>query len=55
MTIVLARNRDGKEILWQCAECGKPFNLGWGDYCNACIAQQRRHEELVKALTNPNA
>jgi hypothetical protein len=47
---VLDRNREGREILWQCSECGEPFNRGWGSCCNGCIAAERRHKELVKAL-----
>lgn len=50
MAIVLERNRFGRELLWQCTECGQPFNLGWGDYCNACIAKQERHRKLINAI-----
>lgn len=27
----------------------KPFDLGWGDQCNACLTAERRHRELVAA------
>ena len=50
MTIVLERDRFGREILWQCSDCGKPFNLGWGSRCNACIIAAERHEELLKIM-----
>lgn len=48
--IVLERNREGHEVLWQCSECGDPFNKGWGSLCNSCIAAERRHKEMIKAL-----
>jgi hypothetical protein len=50
MTIVLERDGSGREILWQCSECGKPFNLGWGSKCNACIAQEKRHAQLIRTI-----
>lgn len=54
VSIVLERNRQGREILWRCASCGQPFNLGWGDECNACITAERRHRELLAALVKPS-
>jgi hypothetical protein len=50
MTIVLQRDSNGREILWQCSDCGKPFNLGWGSRCNACVLAARRHAELIEVL-----
>lgn len=47
---VLERDRLGREILWQCSECGKPFNLGWGARCNKCIRDEERHKEIMAAL-----
>lgn len=47
---VLERDRFGRPILWRCSECGKPFDLGWGSMCNACIEVERRHQELVAAI-----
>jgi hypothetical protein len=47
---VLERDRNGREILWQCSECGKPFSSGWGTRCNSCIARQNRHAELIEAI-----
>ena len=47
---VLERNRQGREILWQCSDCGQPFNLGWGSRCNSCIREAQRHNELIKAI-----
>lgn len=52
---VLERDRNGRAILWQCSDCGKPFDLGWGSQCNACIKADERHRELVAALTQPAA
>lgn len=50
MAIVLERDAAGVPILWKCHVCGKPFSLGWGDYCNRCIAEQQRHRELIAAI-----
>lgn len=50
MSEVLERDRNGRETLWRCRECAKPFTLGWGDLCNACIAAERRHRELLEAI-----
>ena len=50
MAIVLERDKFGRELLWRCAGCGNPFDLGWGDYCNACITAQQRHKELIAAI-----
>jgi len=35
-----------------CRECQEPIILGWGKYCNTCIAKQERHAEKIKALNN---
>jgi len=51
MTIVLARDAHGREVLWQCSTCGKPFNLGWGSRCNRCIEDDRKHNELIAVMT----
>jgi len=50
MTIVLRRDENGREVLWKCSSCGQPFDLGWGDQCNACLTAERRHRELVAAV-----
>ena len=50
MSIVLERSAEGRPTLWKCFECGKPYTLGWGDYCNACIANMKRHQELLAAI-----
>jgi hypothetical protein len=47
---VLERDKWGRELAWQCSECGKPFQLGWGSMCNACIKEERRHQELIAAI-----
>lgn len=47
---VLERDRFGRELLWQCSDCGQPFNLGWGSRCNRCINEERRHREIVAEL-----
>lgn len=47
---VLSRNDRGIAVLWQCSECGEPFNLGWGTVCNKCIRQERYHREMIAAL-----
>jgi predicted amidophosphoribosyltransferase len=47
---VLERDRSGRETLWQCSDCGQPFNLGWGSRCNRCIREEERHRELIAAL-----
>jgi hypothetical protein len=50
MTVVLQRDSNGREVLWLCASCGQSFTLGWGNQCNACLEQERRHNELVAAI-----
>jgi hypothetical protein len=49
MTIVLQRDKNGREVLWKCSSCGQPFDLGWGSECNKCLTEERRHRELVAA------
>lgn len=48
---VLRRDSAGREVLWQCSDCGKPFELGWGSRCNKCILEERRHQEILKAVS----
>ena len=55
MNIVLQRDRYGREILWKCSTCGQPFDLGWGDQCNKCLTEERRHKELLAAIKVPRA
>jgi hypothetical protein len=52
MVRVLERDRNGRETLWQCSECARPFTSGWGSKCNACIAVAERHAELLRAIFN---
>jgi hypothetical protein len=47
---VLDRDPYGRETLWQCSDCGQPFNLGWGSRCNKCIRDEKRHQELLTAI-----
>ena len=50
MSVVLERDRYGRAVLWKCADCGKPFNLGWDDRCNACMVAADRHADLKQEL-----
>ena len=36
---------------FRCSECGEVFQSMWGDTCNSCRTAERRHREIVKALT----
>ena len=47
---VLMRDRYGREVLWECSECGRPFTQGWGSHCNRCIKEDQRHKELIAAI-----
>ena len=47
---VLERDRFGRELRWQCSDCGQSFTLGWGSLCNRCIKEEQRHRDLVTAL-----
>jgi hypothetical protein len=47
---VLQRDSAGREVAWLCTSCGKPFTLGWGSECNACITAERRHKELLAVI-----
>ena len=47
---VLDRDGSGRPILWECSECGEPFNTGWDSRCSACITAERRHQELINAI-----
>ena len=55
MEHVLQRDQNGRPTLWQCSDCGNPFNRGWGTRCNACILAAERHAELIRALSGPAA
>jgi hypothetical protein len=48
---VLSRDENGRPVLWQCSDCGQPFNLGWGARCNPCIRAEKRHQELIRVLS----
>lgn len=52
---VLLTDRHGRAVLWQCSDCGQPFDLGWGTRCNKCIREEERHGELLRAIASLNA
>lgn len=39
-----------KTIGYRCSECGKVYSSMWGDVCDKCRAEERRHQELIKAI-----
>ncbi len=45
------RNAYGKIIGFRCFVCSKVAPSMWGDTCNECRENERRHEELVAALS----
>lgn len=40
----------GKVIGFRCDTCGNVVEKMWGNTCNACRENERRHEELLAAL-----
>ena len=40
----------GRLIGFRCLECGDIVSSMWGDTCNRCRNEERRHRELVEAL-----
>ena len=39
-----------KTIGFRCYECGRIVQSMWGDTCNRCREEERRHRELIKAI-----
>ena len=35
---------------FRCYECGKVYNSMWGDTCNKCRAEERRHQEVLASM-----
>ena len=35
-----------------CAICGRVVSSMWGDTCNKCRDEERKHQELLEALKN---
>ena len=43
-----------KIVGFRCWECGKIVQSMWGNTCNSCREKERRHQEILKALTKKN-
>ena len=46
------KNWQGQTVGFKCSECGSIVSAMWGDICNSCRGQERRHQELLKAIRN---
>lgn len=38
--------------MFQCWTCRGLFDSMWGETCNSCREAERRHKELICAITN---
>lgn len=47
------RGSDGKTIGFECFRCGGMYQRMWGETCNKCRDDDRKHAELVAALKQP--
>ena len=41
----------GKIVGFICRECGGIFESMWGNTCNSCVEIERRHQEILQAIT----
>jgi len=39
-----------KTVGFKCSRCGGVFPSMWGDICNKCRDDERKHQELLKAI-----
>lgn len=44
------RDWRGRVIGYRCIDCGGVFPSMWGNVCNKCREDERRHRELVAAI-----
>ena len=44
------RNWQGRSVGFKCIQCGGVYSQMWGNVCNKCRAEERRHQELINAL-----
>ena len=49
---VTIRDSRGREIGYVCNRCGRTVSSMWGNICNICREDDRKHNELMKALRN---
>lgn len=40
----------GKTIGFRCLQCGNVVQSMWGNLCNQCREDERRHQELIAAI-----
>lgn len=40
----------GRAVGYRCIDCRGVFDAMWGNICNGCREQERRHQELVAAI-----
>ena len=40
----------GKTLGYRCLQCGSIVQAMWGNLCNQCREDERRHQELIKAI-----
>ena len=49
-------DNSGNIIGYKCTTCGEVFDSMLGDNCNRCWTEERRHQEILKAIKeNKNA
>ena len=44
------KNWQGKLVGFRCTNCGDIYDSGWGNTCNKCRTEERRHKELIEAM-----
>lgn len=49
------RNWRGQVIGYRCLDCGDIVQQMWGNTCNKCRDNERRHQELIAAIKSTNS
>ena len=44
------RDWRGDVVGYRCRICGEVYGSMWGDICNKCREEERRHKELLGAI-----
>lgn len=44
------RDSNGRATGYVCFRCGRVVQSMWGNICNSCREEDRKHDELIQAL-----
>lgn len=47
---VTLRDSNGRETGYVCGRCRRVVQAMWGNICNLCREEDRKHDELIRAL-----